>query len=73
MAKLVNGEYILTMKEKDKCILNSMWDRRVIYYPDKEYKLVVTDEFYTYFNELGTEEALHTDNFLSCFNIKKVA
>lgn len=73
MEKLENGEYVLTMKEKNKCILNSMWDKRMIYYPNKEYKLIVEDEIYTFFNELGMEEALHTDNFLSCFNIKKVA
>lgn len=73
MAKFEDGEYILTIKEKDTCILNSIWDKRVIYYPYREYKLIVEGESYTYFNELGTEEALHTDNFLSCFNIKKVA
>lgn len=73
MEKLENGEYVLTMKESDKVILNSMWDKRVIYYPNKEYKLIVKDGIYIYFDELETEEALHTDNFLSCFNIKKVA
>lgn len=73
MTKLSNGEYVLTMKEKNKCILRSMWDKRVIYYPDKEYKLIVKDGIHTYFDEMDITEALHTDNFLSCFSIKKVA
>lgn len=71
---LENGEYILTMKE-NKCILNSINDSRVIYYPNKEYRLVVKDGVYRYFNEIdnGTLEYVYTENFLNNFNIKKVA
>lgn len=72
--KLENGEYVLTMKE-NKCILNSIDDRRVAYYPNKEYRLVVKDGVYRYFNEIdaGTLEYMYTENFLNNFNIKKVA
>ena len=73
MKELENGEYVLTMKE-NKCILNSITDRRVIYYPNKEYRLGVKNGVYRYFNEIddGTLEYLYSENFLNNFNIKKV-
>lgn len=74
MKELENGEYVLTMKE-NKCILNGITDRRVDYYPNKEYRLVVKDGVYRYFNEVdaGTLEYMYTEHFLNNFNIKKVA
>ena len=71
---LNNGEYVLTIKE-NKCILNGINDSRVAYYPNKEYRLVVKDGVYRYFNEIdsGTLEYVYTENYLNNFNIKKVA
>lgn len=73
--ELKNGEYVLTIKEKNMCILNGICDRRVAYYPNKEYHLIVKDGIYRYFNEVdsGTLEFVYTENFLNNFNIKKVA
>lgn len=70
---LENGEYVLTMKE-NKCILNGVNDRRIAYYPNKEYRLVVKDGVYRYFNEVdvGILEYMYTEHFLNNFNIKKV-
>lgn len=72
---LENGEYVLKMKEKNKCILNGNGDNRVAYYPDKEYRLIVKDGVYRYFNEIdsGTLEYVYTENFLNNFIVKKVA
>lgn len=72
--ELENGEYVLTMKE-NKCILNGITDHRVAYHPNKEYRLVVKDGVYRYFNEVdaGTLEYMYTEHFLNNFNIKKVA
>ena len=72
--RLENGEYVLTMKE-NKCILNGINDSRVAYYPNKEYRLIVKDGVYRYFNEIdsGTLEYVYTENFLNNFIIKKVA
>lgn len=74
MKELENGEYVLTMKE-NKCILNGITDRRVAYHPNKEYRLVVKDGVYRYFNEVDarTLEYMYTKHFLNNFNIKKVA
>lgn len=74
MKELENGEYVLTMKE-NKCILNSIDDCRVIYYPNKEYRLIVKDGVYRYFDEIddGTLEYMYSEHFLNNFNIKKVA
>ena len=71
---LENGEYILIMKE-NKCILNGINDPRIAYYPDKEYRLIVKDRVYRYFNEIdsGTLEYVYTENFLNNFIVKKVA
>lgn len=73
MKELENGKYILTMKE-NKCILNSITDRRVIYYPNKEYRLIVKDGVYRYFDEIddGTLEYMYSEHFLNNFNIKRV-
>ena len=71
---LANGEYILTMKE-NKYILNGINDSRVAYFPNKEYRVIVNNGVYRYFNEFdsGTLEYVYTENFLNNFNIKKVA
>lgn len=73
--RLENGEYILTLKEKNKYILNGINDSRVAYYPYKEYRLIVKDGVYRYFNEIdsGTLEYVYTENFLNNFVIKKDA
>lgn len=74
MKKLENGEYVLTMKDS-RIIFNGINDNRIAYYPNKEYRLIVKDGIYRYFNEVdaGTIEYVYTENFLSYFNIKKVA
>lgn len=70
--ELKNGEYILTMKEENMCILNGICDRRVAYYPNKDNRLIVYDVIYRYFNEIdsGTLEYTYTKNLLNNFIIK---
>lgn len=71
---LENGTYILKMKE-NKYILNGISDSRIAYFPNKEYRLIVKDGVYRYFNEIdsGTLEYVYTENFLNNFIVKKVA
>lgn len=71
---LENGTYILTMKE-NKYILNGINDSRVAYFPNKEYRLIVNNGVYRYFNEvdLGTLVYVYTEKFLNNFIVKKGA
>ncbi len=69
---LNNGEYVLTIKE-NKCILNGINDSRVAYYPNKEYRLVVKDGVYRYFNEIdsGTLEYVYTEIILTLKRLRR--
>ena len=74
--KLENGEYVLTMKEFDKYIVNAIPvnGSHLAYRPDKKYKLIVKDNSYIVFDEQHPEgmEFLEMTS-LDWFNIKKVA
>lgn len=73
---LENGEYVLTMKDPDKVIFNTIPvnGRHLAYRPNKEYKLIVKDGIYTMFNE-QYPEGIELLEMSACdwFNIKKVA
>lgn len=73
--ELENGEYILTMKESDRYIVNAIPvnGNHLAYRPDKEYKLIVKDNSYVVFDEQHPDgiEFLEMTS-LDWFNIKKV-
>lgn len=76
MKELENGEYVLTMKEPDKVILNAIPvnGSHLAYRSGVEYKLIVKDNSYIIYDEQHPDgiEFLEMTS-LDWFNIKKIA
>lgn len=75
-ARLECGEYVLTIKESNKVILNAIPvnGSHLAYHSGVEYKLIVNDNSYVIFDEQhpnGLELLERTS--LDWFNIQKVA